>query len=475
MAAIEAAPADHLDLGEHNHHAAGLRRDSLNFTETLAQSVAVIAPTASPAVNLQLVFASSGNGTWFTYLLATIGLLFIGVCIKQFAKDTATPGSLYSYVTKGLGPTAGFVTGWALVVAYLATGIAVIAYCAIYAQTLLTKIHLNVPALALFCVVVAIAWLIAFKDVRLSTKMMLALEATSVSLILILGFVMLSHTGLHLADQLSLKGMNPLTHTGMNGLQGGMVLAVFSFVGFESATALGAESKNPKKSIPMAVLLSTTIAGAFFILMSFIMVSGFSSAALTDPNLVALDGMAKIAHAPVLGVLTSIGAMVSLFACSLGCITATARILLSMSRDGLLHTSMGKAHNNNATPHIASSISAIIMIALLAGLALKGFGALDIYNMTGTIATYGFLLCYVLIAVGAVVLASREKSLSPLLVIAAVIGILFMGLAVKGSVSPWPTAPDQYLPQIFAVYMVIGVIYMVINRQQTKARPALSA
>ena len=469
MAAIEALPADHLDLGAHNHHAVGLRRDALNFTETLAQSIANIAPTATPAVNLQLVFASSGNGTWFTYLLATLGLLLIGVCINQFAKNTATPGSLYSYVTKGLGTTAGFVTGWALILAYLTTGIAVVAYCAIYAQTLLAHLHVNIPALVLFLVVVGITWMIAFRDIRLSTKMMLALEAVSVSLILILGFVMLSHTGLHIGNQLALKGVT------FNGLQGGMVLAVFSFVGFESATALGAEAQNPKKTIPRAVLMSTIGAGAFFMLMSFIMVSGFSAAALTDPNLVALDGMAKIAHAPVLGVLTSIGAMVSLFACSLACVTATSRILLTMSRDGLLPSSMGRAHDTHATPHIASAVSAIIMIVVLAGLALKGFGALDIYNMNGTIATYGFLLAYVLIAVGSVVAAIREKVVSPLLVFSAVVGILFMGLAIKGSVAPWPTAPDQYLPQIFAVYLVIGIIYMVIDRQRSRAKMRMAA
>lgn len=462
MSTIEAPIADHLDLGENNHHATGLRRDALSFTETLAQSIANIAPTATPAVNLQLVFASSGNGTWFTYLLATLGLLLIGVCINQFAKNTATPGSLYSYVTKGLGPTAGFITGWALILAYLATGIAVVAYCAIYAQTLLSKLHLNVPALLLFVLVVGIVWTIAFRDIRLSTKMMLAMEAVSVSLILILGFVMLSHTGLHLGSQFALKGLT------FNGLQGGMVLAIFSFVGFESATALGAEAQNPKKTIPRAVLLSTVGAGAFFMLMSFIMVSGFSATALTDPNLVALDGMAQIAHAPVLGVLTSIGAMVSLFACSLACVTATSRILLTMSRDGLLHASIGKAHGTHATPHIASAVSAVIMIAVLAGLALKGYGALDIYNMNGTIATYGFLLAYVLIAVGSVVAAVREKVVSPLLVISAVIGVFFMGLAVKGSVSPWPAAPDNYLPEIFAIYLVIGIIYMFVDRARPK-------
>lgn len=471
MAIVETDVADHLDLGEHNHHAVGLRRDALNFTETLAQSIANIAPTLTPAVNLQLVFGSSGNGTWFTYLLATLGLLLIGVCIKQFAKKTSTPGALYSYVSMSLGPTAGFVTGWALILAYLTTGIAVASYTVPYMQSLLDNFHVTVPALLMFAIVVGFVWFVAYRDVRLSAKMMLALEGVSVSLILILGIVMVSHTGLHLGPQLSLKGMT------LNGLQGGMVLAIFSFVGFESATALGAESQNPKKSIPRAVFMSTAISGAFFVLMSLFMVSAFSGykTALSDPNLVALTAMADIARVPLLGVLVSIGAVISLFACSLACVNATARIVMSMSRDGLIHAHLGKAHSTNATPHTAATASAIVMAVLLLGLTLAKVSPLNIYYMNGTIATYGFLLAYILIAVGAVVSASKDKSLSPWLIFSAVVGVLFMGIAVKGSVSPWPASPLQYLPEIFAAYMVLGVIYLFVDRGRSGPKVTLSA
>ncbi|MGI4790979.1 MAG: APC family permease [Janthinobacterium lividum] len=471
MAVTESPVEDHLDLGEHNHHAVGLRRDALSFTETLAQSIANIAPTLTPAVNLQLVFGSSGNGTWFTYLLATLGLLLIGVCIKQFAKNTSTPGALYSYVTMSLGPTAGFITGWALILAYLATGIAVASYTVPYAETLLANLHVAVPALIMFALVVGLVWLVAYRDVRLSAKMMLGLEGISITLIFILGVVMISHTGLHLGPQLSLKGMT------LNGLQGGMVLGIFSFVGFESATALGAEAKNPKRNIPRAVFMSTAIAGSFFILMSFFMVSAFAGykTHLDDPNLVALPAMADMARLPWLGTLVSFGAVISLFACSLACVTATSRILLSMSRDGLIHAHLGKSHGTNATPHIASTVCALLMFVVLAGLSIKGFAILDIYNMNGTIATYGFLLAYILIAVGACVSASRDKSLSPWLIFSAVVGTVFMGIAVKGSVSPWPAAPDNYLPEVFAAYMLVGIVWMFIDRARSGPKITLSA
>ena len=90
--------------------ASGLRQQCLSFPEVLAQSVATIVPTATPSVNIALVFASAGNGTWLAYVIATIGLVFVSLNINQFARRSASPGSLYSYISRGLGPTAGVLS-----------------------------------------------------------------------------------------------------------------------------------------------------------------------------------------------------------------------------------------------------------------------------------------------------------------------------------------------------------------------------
>ncbi len=450
---------------EHHHHHAGLRRDTLSFVEILAQSIANIAPTATPAINLQLVFASSGNGTWFTYVLATLGLLLIGVCINQFARQSATPGSLYSYVTKGLGPTAGFITGWALILAYLTTGIAVVAGSSSYATTVFEMAHLHVPPYLLYAIVAGLVWFIVYRDVHLSTRTMLLLEVASVSLILMLGLVLFSRNGFRVdTDQLTLQGMD-LSH-----LRVGMVLAIFSFVGFESATALGAEAREPKKRIPQAVIQSTIIAGAFFVIMSFIMVQGFRGYATPlDKVPASLDAMAEIAGIPVLGILVSIGAVVSFFACALAAVTAVSRILLAMARDGVLPGSIGKAHETNATPHVAATLSAIALFLAPVAMTLKDIGMLDIYNLIGTISTYGFLVAYILIAVGAIRSVARQRGQRRgAVTVAGVVGILLMGLAVVGSVYPWPDAPFDKLPPIFVIYMGIGIAWMIYGRRRTR-------
>src|SRR5271156_6753078 len=77
----------------------GLRRGALSPLETLAQSVSTIAPTTTPAATIPLVCALAGNGTWLAYLLATIAVLLVALCIARFARYSASPGSLYTYAS----------------------------------------------------------------------------------------------------------------------------------------------------------------------------------------------------------------------------------------------------------------------------------------------------------------------------------------------------------------------------------------
>ena len=104
----------------------GLRRGALSPLETLAQSVSTIAPTTTPAATIPLVCALAGNGTWLAYLLATIAVLLVALCIARFARYSASPGSLYTYASMILPPWLGATAAWSLLLAYVATGSSVI-------------------------------------------------------------------------------------------------------------------------------------------------------------------------------------------------------------------------------------------------------------------------------------------------------------------------------------------------------------
>jgi amino acid transporter len=450
----------------------GLRSECLSFPEVLAQSIANIAPTLTPTVNVALVFASSGAGTWFTYVLATIGLVFVGLNINQFARRSASPGSLYAYIARGLGPTAGVITGWALILAYVSTAMALVYGFANYGQVLFGPLGITPSPIFLFAICAGIAWYIAYRDIQLSTVVMLALEAASVLLILVLGLIIVGKKGYVIdASQLTMQGVKP------GGIVLGLVLGVFSYVGFESATTLGDEAKRPLRNIPRAVIISTVISGLFFIFMSYIQVLGFQGLATTlDKSTAPLNDLANAAGVGFFGILISICAMISFQACILACINAGSRILFSMSRHGIFHGFLGQAHGRNETPHVAVTLISLLsflvptILSMAANIAL-----LDGYGYFGTIATYGFLVAYILISIAAPVYLAREHQLRFKDILYSVLSVAFMAIPVLGSFGlpgetslfPIPPAPYNVFPYWFLLYLAIGAGWFLVLRSRS--------
>jgi amino acid transporter len=334
----------------------GLKSTCLSFIEILSQSVANISPTLTPVVIIPFVFASAGNGTWLTYLVATAALILVGMSINEFAKRSASPGALYVCIGHGLGPSMGFIAGWCLILAYIFTAISVGAGAVNYAIILLAMMGLSVPPVFLFGIATFLAWLVAYKDIKLSTRIMLLLEGGSMALILLVcAIVFLKHGTFIDPSQLKLDGLT------FDSFRLGLILAIFSYVGYESATALGDEAKRPLVYIPRAVLLSALVAGAFFIITSYTATLGFKG--LHDPldkSTAPLNDLAATMHLPFLGVLISIGAVISMWACTLASINAASRVVFTMGRHGIVHGKLGEAHGKNETPHHAVTVCAII-------------------------------------------------------------------------------------------------------------------
>ncbi|MBD1821761.1 APC family permease [Cyanobacteria bacterium FACHB-DQ100] len=445
----------------------GLKRECLSYGEVLAQSFAVLAPTTVPAAVMGLIYASSGNGTWLSFLLGMIGLLFVGININEFARRSASPGSLYSYVVKGLGPTAGMLSGWGLILAYLFTGMSTLCGFAIFGQKLLGYVGIHTHILTLFAVGVAAAWYAAHKDIQLSAKMMLLLEGASIASILLLGILIWGHKGFAIDPaQLTLQNATP------GGITAGIVLVVFGFSGFESSTSLGDEAKNPLKSIPKSVTQSTILAGLFFIFMAYVEVLAFQGASVDLAKTEApLDFLAHQAGVDFLGILISLGALLSFFTCTLGCINPTARVLFLMARHGVFHTSLGASHEENLTPHTAIALASLLTFAIPTAVLLFGVTPFESQGYFGTICTYGFLLVYILISIAAPVYLHRLGQLRLKNIVVSVFGVAFMMLPVLGTIGipgsdlfPVPEPPANVFPYLFLLYVAVGFAWFVFQR-----------
>jgi amino acid transporter len=447
----------------------GLRREVLSPMETLAQSVSTIAPTTTPVATIPLVCALAGNGTWLAYVLATGAILLVALCVGKFARYSASPGSLYTYASMVLPPSLGATAGWSLLLAYIATGSSVIGGFYHYGNLLLRDAtgH-GTSAAFLALLVTALSIWIAWRDVKISAQLMLWIEAVSVSLILIVAVLVLVRHGWHLDwQQLQLRGMSG------SGLRLGLVLALFSFVGFESATTLGAEARNPLRTIPRAVIQSALLAGAIFIVCAYAEVLGLRIAGQDlGASQAPMRALADVGGLPLLGLLIEMGALVSMFAGTLACITAAARVLLLMSHNGLAHGSLRRTHKRNETPGLAILVTGSAAVLPVAILAARGASGLDVYGWMGSLATYGFIVTYALVSVALPGYLREHKAHRRGAQIIPWLACGAMLLALAGNLYPVPEGPYGKLPYIYLAYLVAGLAWFFLKGRHKK--PALS-
>ena len=438
----------------------GLRRGILSPMETLAQSVSTMAPTTTPAATIPLVCALAGNATWLAYALATVAVLLVALCIGRYARHSASPGSLYTYASMTLPPWLGATVAWSLLLAYVATGSSVIGGFYHYANLLLRDATGHVySAVLLASLVTGVSIWIAYRDVKISARLMLWIEAVSVTVIVIVVTLLLVRHGWRLdEDQLHLRGM-----TG-SGLRLGLVLALFSFVGFESATTLGSEARTPLKTIPRAVIQSALLAGVFFTICAYAEVLGFHTVGQDlGASQAPMYLLARVGGVPVLGLLIDIGALVSLFAGTLACITAAARVLMLMAHNGLAHSSLRNTHVRNQTPSRAVVITGIAALLPVAVLAARGASGLDVYGWLGSLATYGFIVAYALVCVALPrYLRSHSVFRSGAQIVPWLAGTAML-LALLGNFYPVPEGPYGKLPYVYLAYLTLGLLWFFIR------------
>ncbi len=441
----------------------GLHAGVLGPVETLAQSVSAVAPSTSPSLTIPLVFALAGNATWFVYLLAMGAIFLVGFCVSRFARLSASPGSLYSYTANTLPPIYGVTAAWGLLLAYVATGASVAGGALYYASVLIQQFfHWAPPAMPMLAFVCGVAGWIAYRDVKLSAELMLWIEVASVSLILIVLFVLVFHFGLQFdRDQFTLKGAH------VSSLGPALVLAIFSFVGFESATTLGVEARNPLRTIPRAVLQCALLAGAFFMLCSYSEVLGFRGASgklsETTSPLHILAGRAGVSP---LGVGIDLGAFISVFACVLACTTAASRVLMKMAHGRLLPPAFAQTSGRHGTPGMAVAFSAGAMFLSTALMWHYGVDGPAIYDLAGSLSVFGFLTAYALVAVALPFARSALGQHSHAVTAVSAITVVVIVLITIFDLRSGSDSAHARIPYIYLAYIAVGIGVYLLRRKQ---------
>lgn len=440
----------------HSQTDKGLREGVMSGPELAAQAIASIAPSAVIAFTAAEIFMGAGTGTIYAFALATVVILCVGYIVSFFAKLFPSAGSLYTYVSKGLGPTGAFCAGMALMIGSwgIATGSlngAVSFTLDVFRLLGVSSAQGIVWTVVLFIVIGGFATFFTIQGIRMSARISFVLELVSIAIILILLITALFWAGK--------AGWDPsqfsLADTPFQGVTAGMVLAILGFVGFSSADALGREARNPKTAIPRAIMWSALGVGILYIFAAYtqIAVLGEDLGTVASP-LEAINE--KIGMPLWFGPVLLFGVAASFFAVVVAPLNVVGRIAYVMGKEGVLPEKLGNTHLKHLTPHRALLIAGGLMLLVDIILALFGNAIMDTLVWIDTYGTYGYMLSYSLVAIAGVMYIRKHGIKNRIIPVVAVVAVVAMIYVFFANIWPVPEFPGNILPYLFIVTMLAG-------------------
>ncbi|MGZ4555640.1 MAG: APC family permease [Mycobacteriaceae bacterium] len=444
---------------------AGLDRRRLSFIEVLAQSVSAVAPSAVMVTLPILVMPDAGGMTIAVFATAAALMAVVGYCTAQFARRMVAVSGLYSYTAKGLGAVPGFVAGWSLLIGHATAAMASVLGAAVYSGALLSRVGLPIGTAAVATLAVAIgilAMMLMIRGISLSARTALAVEVCSIivaSVVLVLIYV----RSLHTPPTAVVHHVNAV-----NGSTGfALLLAITSFVGFESAGTVASEGQHPFVSVPRALLWTPTVLGVLYVFAAaaqFFGAGGTANEASTSPMQLADVGREQ--GSAVLSVLLDVGVAGSWFACVIGSTTALTRILFAMGREGVVPTAFGRAHPRFHTPHVALVVAMPIIVAVPAVFIwLSGSARTVLVDLLITSA-HGYVLAYILVCIATPAFLRKIGELTSGPLVAGTLAAGTLGVLVV-----WNTVSQEFsstgLTVVYCALLAVGALVLAIRRKHS--------
>jgi amino acid transporter len=440
--------------------ATSLRSNAVGLGGAVIMSAALMGPAVSVYFNPQVTAANAGIATPFVFVLGLVVMLIVANGVMEMARVFPSAGAFYTYVSRGVGPRNGFVTGALMFAAYALLVPAELALIGIYAHDVLADYGINIPWVVISAFFVCMLVFLSLRGITSSLRTASVLFVAEVIVIVVLSAIVLMKGGAH---GLTLAPLNPANSAkGVPGIALGMVFAILSFVGFEAATTLGEEVRNPRRNISRGMFLALLLVGVIYLFCTYAEMIGFGADGVK--NLVGdVAPFNTLAHnyAPWLKLLVGLAGVSSIFAVTMNTNNGIVRIIYAMSREGMLPPSLAKVHAVHRTPTNAIWVQAVFSVVLTFGVGLL-VGPFNTYVYLGSILTLAIIPVYMLTNLACIRhfagLGRSERSIFRHLVL-PVAGILLLLIPIYGQVYPVPAAPLKFFPYFVLVYIVLAAMW----------------
>ncbi|MEY2482175.1 MAG: basic amino acid/polyamine antiporter, family [Verrucomicrobiota bacterium] len=462
--------------GEQVASASFMKTPVLNYIQSLLAHTELVMgrPAAGPAVV-------------FSFVIAAVACGFAALCYSELAAMIPVSGSAYTYSYATLGEIIAWIIGWDLILEYAVGNMAVavgwsgyfVSLCGsllhlrfplwavtdwqtaqtivanggdslqAYSSTTLPVLFghafaVNLPAL-LIVAAVTVLLIYGIRESATTNSTIVIIKVAVVVFFIAFGSFMVNPTNWH-----------PFMPSGFGGVMSGAAIVFFAFIGFDAISTTAEETRNPQRDLPIGMIASLAICTILYVLMSGVL-TGIKkyTVYLGDSAAVATAFASK----PWAQALVSAGALAGLTSVLLVFQLGQPRILMAMSRDGLLPHFFGRIHPRFRTPHVTT---------ILTGILVGGVAMIADIGSLSDLTNIGTLFAFVLVCLGVIVLRKTDPSRPrpfrvPFVPIFPIIGVvLCAALMLSLPIETWIR---------FIGWLIVGlVIYFLYSVRHSKLR-----
>ncbi|MEW1841278.1 amino acid permease [Nonomuraea angiospora] len=440
-------------IAEGGHGEGGELRRTMSLWQLTLFSVGATLGTGIFVILGQAV-PKAGPAVVVSFVLAAITALFSALSYAELAGTIPVSGSSYSYAYATLGELVAWICGWCLMLEYAVSVAAVAVGWGEYLNSFLRSLFgftlpaaithspgqdggvINVTAIV---IVLLATWLLLYGASESATANAVFVM---IKVAVLLFFCVVAFTAFQA------KNFTPFAPLGVAGITAAASQVFFSYIGFDAASTAGEEAKNPKRDLPLAIILSLVIVTTVYVLVAVAAIGAMPWTRFdpkrTEASLSYIADLAVGATWP--GLIVSFGAVIAIASVVLTVIFGQTRILFAMSRDGLIPRVFQRVDMRHQVP-VANTLIVAAFISVLAGLVPLG--------QLAEATSIGTLFAFAIVNVGVLVLRYRSPELprtfrTPLFPATPVLGAVFCLVVMAGLAGVTWVA--------FGLWMLVGLI-----------------
>ena len=351
-------------------------------------------PVAGPAVIWSFVLAGTVAG-------------LTAICYAELASAVPVSGSSYSYAYATLGEGIAMVVAACLLLEYGVSAAAVAVGWSQYLNELLDNVFgftipdslsqapeqggvINVPAVVLVLLCASLLIRGASESAKVNAVMV------CIKIAVLVMFIAIGVTGF---DSGNFSNFAP---DGFDGISSAAGIIFFSYIGLDAVSTAGEEVHNPRRNLPLAILIALVVVTGLYVLVSAVAAAAQPISKFEGQEAGLAQILEDITGSTWPGTVISAGAVISIFSVTLVVIYGQTRILFAMARDGMIPSLFHKLNPRTLTP-VPSTIIVATLISLLAGLIPINFLA----EMT----SIGTLTAFLIVSIGVMVLRQTAPDL----------------------------------------------------------------